>query len=613
MEKQQDNDVGAWVKRAQVGEREAFGHLARGLSQLSGDQRAVLVLHYWEGLSYDEIARFLDVPAGTVMSRLHRARRALQRVMERAEEGVKPVVPGEEFREIVEAEIDVLLYMSEEEAGEKLAAVVERDPGRFARLIVQTEDRETLARLVLLVQRLGRPALKAGLDFYFAGSESEKALLFLRQAMGARVANLRQTFKNSGGGTKEAYLLLDELLAGSWERRAKVELLMELVDACWATKTLCLNVLMSYADVAYPLLLERFLAAARAEDLPDWIAAALGHTGTPFCRALLTPLRQDDENQLKLALAGVNALLFESGERPEGVTQLQVDLDRRLRFSYTELKEPLDPAVFAALAAAVAVHLDDARPGVRDAAIHALARIDARAYLDRLRHCLGHEALSTRTAAMVVLGAMQDVDSVDLIIERIRNGVPSERLTAVHTLGHLRAHNAFPVLLELTRDDDADVRQAAIVVLGDIGGEEARAVLEKLLKSSDRKLQKTAAQALYGTRRGSKKHFRQEEPPTRADQLRQKRLKRMRGDARPQYLPGAFGIMLILPEIRLYEEEEITRLIAQLYDDWTGVRRSLVESGILARESGIYRLTDSGEAMWRVEHFIMENYLNGLV
>ena len=46
--------------------------------------------------------------------------------------------------------------------------------------------------------------------------------------------------------------------------------------------------------------------------------------------------------------------------------------------------------------------------------------------------------------------------------------------------------------------------------------------------------------------------------------------------------------------------------------DFGRVRRSLVDNGILARESGIYRLTDTGEAMWRVEHFIMENYLSGL-
>ncbi len=40
--------------------------------------REVLVLREIEDLSYDEIARMLDIPAGTVMSRLSRARRQLQ-------------------------------------------------------------------------------------------------------------------------------------------------------------------------------------------------------------------------------------------------------------------------------------------------------------------------------------------------------------------------------------------------------------------------------------------------------------------------------------------------------------------------------------------------------
>ncbi len=34
--------------------------------------RVIRVLHHWEGLSYAEVARFLEAPVGTVMSRLHR-------------------------------------------------------------------------------------------------------------------------------------------------------------------------------------------------------------------------------------------------------------------------------------------------------------------------------------------------------------------------------------------------------------------------------------------------------------------------------------------------------------------------------------------------------------
>lgn len=48
------------------------------LASLSPDHRAVLVLRELEGLSYDEIAETLNLPRGTVESRLFRARNILR-------------------------------------------------------------------------------------------------------------------------------------------------------------------------------------------------------------------------------------------------------------------------------------------------------------------------------------------------------------------------------------------------------------------------------------------------------------------------------------------------------------------------------------------------------
>ena len=45
---------------------------------LSPEQRAVVVLHHYLGLSHDEIAIVLGVPYGTVQSRLHRATRQMR-------------------------------------------------------------------------------------------------------------------------------------------------------------------------------------------------------------------------------------------------------------------------------------------------------------------------------------------------------------------------------------------------------------------------------------------------------------------------------------------------------------------------------------------------------
>ncbi len=49
------------------------------LERLSEEHRQILVLREWNGMSYDEMAELLDVPRGTIESRLHRARQELRR------------------------------------------------------------------------------------------------------------------------------------------------------------------------------------------------------------------------------------------------------------------------------------------------------------------------------------------------------------------------------------------------------------------------------------------------------------------------------------------------------------------------------------------------------
>ena len=51
------------------------GPIASALGRLRPADRDVLLLFAWEQLTYEEIAAVLDVPVGTVRSRLHRARR----------------------------------------------------------------------------------------------------------------------------------------------------------------------------------------------------------------------------------------------------------------------------------------------------------------------------------------------------------------------------------------------------------------------------------------------------------------------------------------------------------------------------------------------------------
>lgn len=55
------------------------------MRQLPVDKQAILVMRLQEQLSYEEIAQALEIPIGTVMSRLNRARAALLELVETTE------------------------------------------------------------------------------------------------------------------------------------------------------------------------------------------------------------------------------------------------------------------------------------------------------------------------------------------------------------------------------------------------------------------------------------------------------------------------------------------------------------------------------------------------
>ena len=68
--------------------------MQEALQELSPDLRLAVVLFDIEGLPYGEIARVLEVPEGTVKSRIHRARNALRERLRafvtQESEGVEP-------------------------------------------------------------------------------------------------------------------------------------------------------------------------------------------------------------------------------------------------------------------------------------------------------------------------------------------------------------------------------------------------------------------------------------------------------------------------------------------------------------------------------------------
>src|ERR1700747_1825182 len=64
----------------QQGKRLELRDLERAIAQLPEEQRSVILLVGLEGMRYEEVAAVLDVPVGTIRSRLSRGREALRRL-----------------------------------------------------------------------------------------------------------------------------------------------------------------------------------------------------------------------------------------------------------------------------------------------------------------------------------------------------------------------------------------------------------------------------------------------------------------------------------------------------------------------------------------------------
>jgi RNA polymerase sigma-70 factor (ECF subfamily) len=67
---------------ARVSAQASTRRLAGALAKLSAGERDVLLLAAWADLSYDELAAGLDIPLGTVRSRLSRARAKVRAALE---------------------------------------------------------------------------------------------------------------------------------------------------------------------------------------------------------------------------------------------------------------------------------------------------------------------------------------------------------------------------------------------------------------------------------------------------------------------------------------------------------------------------------------------------
>jgi len=78
---QLEDEMPELAQRASQGDALMVRDLDRAIGRLPAEQRSVLLLVTLEDMSYDEVARTLGIPIGTVMSRLSRAREKLRAMM----------------------------------------------------------------------------------------------------------------------------------------------------------------------------------------------------------------------------------------------------------------------------------------------------------------------------------------------------------------------------------------------------------------------------------------------------------------------------------------------------------------------------------------------------
>jgi RNA polymerase sigma-70 factor (ECF subfamily) len=93
------------------GKRLELRDLERAIAKLPEEQRSVILLVGLEGMRYEEVAAVLDVPVGTIRSRLSRGREALRRLMgivpDEAETGVAKTAVMRRLSGRVRSEITV--------------------------------------------------------------------------------------------------------------------------------------------------------------------------------------------------------------------------------------------------------------------------------------------------------------------------------------------------------------------------------------------------------------------------------------------------------------------------------------------------------------------------
>lgn len=478
----------------------------------------------------------------------------------------------------------------------------------------------TLENLARLLPRLGAPAMDILLDLYFDGEPdtASNALAVLRQMVSKCSSECRGigvSILGVGLGDMpsfDSYLLLDKVIHHIQHQRPVAKLLVELLQVADDAPTgqLLSEVVLCLGEPAHRLLAELFWKIDSMEEVyrrSNWIVQSLRNRGTNFLAELTDEIRSESE-KAGLALSGMDMHTVGSWGFRRRTGKPTVPGARFI----TETRDPelvslvqLDERAIKKAAAEAARFLTNDNTELRNTAIRVLLRLHGKEYIDGIRACLNHPLTSTRICAIQALAGLADRDCAGTIMTMAKVGDANQRRAAIAALGRLGIDAARQTLIEITADKDTTVVKAALIALGELGRDEATPLLKQFLSSPAKNLRRAAASALYGLdRQGQSSHPQLSKrkphyPGVLLDDPNARRVHHISADA----------AIRILPELRKYDDREITERISLVCGDWAATRRKLIEHCLMHRSEGIYQFTELGTAVWRVEHFVMAHYL----
>jgi RNA polymerase sigma-70 factor, ECF subfamily len=602
-----DEDQSALVQSEAEPEPEELANLASGLVRLRPQHRVILALRYLEGLAYEEIATFLDVPVGTVMSRLHRARHALRSELLAEQPTQEPeLMTTEQLKRDIEHEIAVLLDAFGEGRGpmERLRVLLRNSPERFAQLL-QTVERHNLERLAVLLPRLGARSIQ--LTAKLALGADPAASVRARSVLKGLLATTQ--VQNRGGfadmPAREIYVLVEQILSASADStrdtQPVAQLLFELLEYAPAgpVATLLLHALLCHKAEAYALLSERYRACSDPSELlqrQPYVLYGLCRFGADFADVVLAELAAAPSERDPAALAASEAFSV-CLKLPRRAGDAGLD-DLRCAHKHAPLTAAeLGPERMATLLEAIARRCDDARPPVQESAVRVLANLGAKQHIALVRGLLASPRSAMRCQALYALAELGAVEASSDILYIAEHGNTAEQCAALAAIARLQLPESLEVLRRLVEHDERSVRDAALVALGQLGEPAAEALLHQLLRSDDPDQARLAAEVIFSA---------QPSQPWPGSSLTRQRLARLRGDAQP-FCSDSVGAVLrfAIREQRSYEEQALTRAIAQVCSDYSAARRHLIEQDLMTRNEGIYELTPLGTTIWTVEQRLL--------